>query len=120
MYEMKAYAATKAAILSLSVSLAKELAGTGIIVNSASPGAILTPKFEQIILNMAREQSGNANVTVEEAERFFVENVAPVPSDRMGLVKDIAAMVVFLCSPLAGYVNGANLRVDGGYVPTIN
>jgi NAD(P)-dependent dehydrogenase (short-subunit alcohol dehydrogenase family) len=44
----------------------------------------------------------------------------PNPSGRIGRVHDIATMVVYLASPLAGFVNGANIRVDGGAVTSIN
>ena len=44
----------------------------------------------------------------------------PNPVGRVGRVGDIAATVAFLSSPLAGYINGANIRVDGGTVPTVN
>ncbi|MBR8836920.1 MAG: SDR family oxidoreductase [Stigonema ocellatum SAG 48.90 = DSM 106950] len=42
------------------------------------------------------------------------------PSGRLGTVEDVANLVTFVSSPLAGYINGANLRVDGGWIPTIN
>ena len=44
----------------------------------------------------------------------------PNPTGRIGRVHDIATMVVFLASPLAGFVNGANIHVDGGAVTAIN
>jgi NAD(P)-dependent dehydrogenase (short-subunit alcohol dehydrogenase family) len=42
------------------------------------------------------------------------------PAKRMGRTEEVAAAVAFFASPLADYVNGANLRVDGGYVATVN
>jgi 3-oxoacyl-[acyl-carrier protein] reductase len=44
----------------------------------------------------------------------------PVPVRRLGRVAEIGAMVVLLASPLGGFVNGANIRADGGFVPTVN
>jgi NAD(P)-dependent dehydrogenase (short-subunit alcohol dehydrogenase family) len=56
----------------------------------------------------------------EDVEWEFVRNIVPNPSGRIGRVHDIATMVVYLASPLAGFVNGANIRVDGGAVTSIN
>jgi NAD(P)-dependent dehydrogenase (short-subunit alcohol dehydrogenase family) len=55
-----------------------------------------------------------------ELERRFVAEFDPNPTGRIGRVEDVAALIAFLASPCAAYVNGANLRVDGGNVPTIN
>jgi len=49
-----------------------------------------------------------------------VKNMVPNPSARLGRPADIAATVAFLASPLTGYINGANIRVDGGTVPSVN
>ncbi len=116
---MASYSATKAANLNLAVSLAKDLAGTGITSNAVSPGMIVTPGVEDMLKAMA-PQYGLRPDDFPALEQFAVKNMVPNPSARLGRVEDIAAAVTFLVSPLAGYINGANLRVDGGTVPTIN
>ena len=113
------YSATKAANLNLAVSLAKDLAGTGITSNTVSPGMIVTPGVEDMLKGMA-PQIGLGTDDMAALEQFAVKNMVPNPSARLGRPADIAAAVTFLASPLAGYINGANLRVDGGTVPTTN
>ena len=49
-----------------------------------------------------------------------MKNLVPNPVGRIGHVDEVAAAVAFLASPLADFINGANLRVDGGYVTAIN
>jgi 3-oxoacyl-[acyl-carrier protein] reductase len=117
--QMGNYSATKAANVSLAVSLAKELAGTGITSNAVSPGMVVTPGVEEMLKGMA-PQLGLSPDNLSALEQFAVKNMVPNPAGRLGRVEDIAAAVTFLASPLAGYINGTNLRVDGGTVPTIN
>jgi NAD(P)-dependent dehydrogenase (short-subunit alcohol dehydrogenase family) len=115
---LAAYSATKGANINLAVGLAKELAGTGITSNAVSPGPILTPAFEQWVNAMAEQKGWPKEWAQREA--LFVKEVTPNPSNRIGRVWDIADMVAFLSSPRAGYVNGANIRVDGGAVSSVN
>ena len=56
----------------------------------------------------------------DEIEQLIVEQIAPNPTGRMGTPDDIAHAALFLASPLAGYINGTNLRVDGGAVATVH
>jgi NAD(P)-dependent dehydrogenase (short-subunit alcohol dehydrogenase family) len=91
-----AYAASKAGLTGLTRSLIRELGSRGIRVNVISPGLVDT--------EMATSQP-------EEARRRF-EMVSAL--HRLGHPRDIASVVLFLVSPLSGWVNGVTLPVDGG------
>ncbi len=112
------YAATKAASVNLTGSLAKFLAHTGITANVVSPGAIATEGLKEMFTGMAA-QSGWGN-NWDEIEKHIVTDIIPNPCGRLGLPQDVADAVVFLASPCAAYINGANIRVDGGLIPTTN
>jgi 3alpha(or 20beta)-hydroxysteroid dehydrogenase len=95
------YAATKWAIRGMTKCAAMELGGHGIRVNSVHPGMIDTP--------MTRVHGGDA------AMEF---GASKVPMRRVGTPDDIAPVYVFLASEESGYMNGAELAVDGGVTAT--
>jgi NAD(P)-dependent dehydrogenase (short-subunit alcohol dehydrogenase family) len=113
------YAASKAASVNLTVSLSKELAKTGITANTVSPGGFLTKGAERRIRQYAEKQQWSTTEWTEIEARFARE-LLPNPVGRLGRVEEVAHLITFIASPLAGYINGANLRIDGGTVPTIN
>lgn len=92
-----AYAASKAALLGLTRSLALELAGRGVTVNAVTPGFIATVMTDEHVQGAARETL-----------------LSSIPLGRIGAPEDVAAAVRFLCSPAAGYITGQVLRVNGG------
>ncbi len=112
------YAAAKAALVNSTVSLAQELAGTGITVNTVSPGPVYTPTLERIARDLAAQNGWGEDWS--EIEQKLITQVAPLSVNRIGCVGDIANAVTFLASPLADFIDGANLRVDGGLVTAIN
>jgi 3-oxoacyl-[acyl-carrier protein] reductase len=113
------YSASKAAINNLSLSLTKALGASGVTVNTVSPGMILTPKLEKVFRQMATANGWvAADASWEEIERALL-TVSRVPLGRFGHVDEVAHAVAFLCSPLAGYITGADLRIDGGVVPAL-
>ncbi len=111
------YATTKAANIAQAVSLAKELGGTGVTSNTVSPGPIRTPGLEAGAREMMTAQGQEYDFAA--FEQFYVAQTQ-IPARRIGSPEDIANAVAFLASPLADYITGTNLRVDGGILPTTN
>ena len=115
---LPSYNVTKAASINMTVSLAKELANTGITVNTVTPGTIMTHGWEEWARGFAKTRGWGDDIA--EIERRAVQELLPNSVGRVGRVNEVADLVVFVASPLAGYINGANLRIDGGYVQSVN
>lgn len=90
------YTASKAGVIGFSKSIAKEVGSRGITANVVAPGYIVT------------DMTGKLSETQQKAIMDLV------PVKRMGTVEDIANAVLFLASPLAEYITGETIRVDGG------
>jgi len=113
------YAAAKAALVNMTVSLAKALAGTNITVNTISPGVIGTAGVETVLKNAA-ERLGWGDDWPTIQKNWFEKMLHDHNVQRLGRVEEVAELVAFVASPVAGYINGANLRIDGGLSPSIN
>lgn len=111
------YNATLAARHNLAVSLARELKDTGVTSNVVSPGAILAEAARPMLARMA--QAHGWGETWEEMERNATQAMAPNDVGRLGRPEEIAAAVAYLASPLADYVSGATIRVDGGTIRSV-
>lgn len=109
---MVEYSAAKAAVVNMTTSLARHLTGSGITANTVSPGVIVTDGMRRMFEDGASSRGWPQQWSQLEAR--VVAEYAPNPTGRLGTGEDIAAAVAFLASPLAGYINGINLRVDGG------
>ncbi len=97
----------RAAVASWSKTLSNEVAQFGITVNNVLPGATETERLEEI----AKVSAAKQHKTIEE---IYEQMANASPAKRIGKPEEVAAAVVFLASPLAGYINGINLPVDGG------
>jgi len=92
------YAAAKAGVHALTRVLSRECARRGIRVNAVAPGVIETP------------------MTAHLPDLVRTEMIRNISSQRFGTVDEVAHAVLFLCSPMASYVNGHVLEVNGGWV----
>ena len=90
------YAASKAGMIGLTKSIAAEVASRNITANAVAPGFIATPMTDKL----TDDQKAKIN--------------AQIPAGRMGTPEEIAAAVLYLASPEAGYVTGATIHVNGG------
>lgn len=115
---MPDYAATKAAQVNLTVSLSKELADIGITVNTVSPGIVVTETVQKFFRQTAKQQGWSSDWN--EIEKHIMKDFLPNTVGRLGKPEDVANLVAFLSSPLSGYINGADYRIDGGSTTCIN
>jgi len=90
------YAASKAALIGFTKSTAREVASRGITVNAVAPGLIET------------------DITTEMPAKAREALIGQIPLGRMGTTDEVAEVVAFLSSPLAGYITGQALVIDGG------
>ncbi|MEZ6130970.1 MAG: SDR family NAD(P)-dependent oxidoreductase [Planctomycetaceae bacterium] len=92
------YSAAKAGVVGFTKALSKELAGRRITVNAVAPGVVLTEMGESI----------------PEAAR--AEMLKTIPLQRFGTPEEVANAILFLCSPLADYITGQTIHVNGGWL----
>ncbi|MBU2948835.1 SDR family NAD(P)-dependent oxidoreductase [Zobellia uliginosa] len=107
------YNACKAAIINLSKCLSRAYSKEEILFNCVSPAYIETPMTDAMMEDLAKEK----DISVKEAVEWFVKNKRPhIAMERRGKPEEVAAVVAFLCSEHASYINGTNVRIDGGAV----
>ncbi len=100
-HSLPLYAASKHAVVGLTRSAAVEYARKGIRVNAVGPSVVKTPMLDGAFALLPR---------------FVEAATAANPSRRLGEPEEVAAAVVWLCSDAAGFVNGAVLPIDGGFL----
>ena len=111
------YAAAKAAMIAMTASLAKSVAKDGITANCVSPGTIRSASLEQAFRAAAATRGLEIDAPWSDIEKTALPMFADVPMGRVGTLEEIADAVSFLVSPRAGYITGANIRLDGGMWP---
>ena len=111
------YSGAKAAMNNFTVSLAGSLKGTGVTVNTLSPGVILVDSM----LRWGREKFGNETMTDDEVAQSIADaGIFEMPTvGRAGKADDIAVVACMLASPRSGFITGVNYRVDGGQIHTV-
>ena len=90
------YAASKAGVIGMTKSLARELGSRGVTVNAIAPGFIET------------------DMTAVLPENIKEGLLGSIPLGRLGQAEEVAALAAFLCSEQAGYITGQVIHVDGG------
>ncbi len=101
------YGATKAAMISISKSLARKYGRDGVLINSVLPGLIHTAMWERAATEIAEAVGSTMDEIIEN-------NGKGVPVGRYGTANEVASLIIFLCSDAASYINGTSIEVDGG------
>ncbi len=102
----------RAAVTGLARTLANEYTAAGITVNNVCPGYTRTARLD----DLASTISGRTRISPEEV---FANWAREIPAGRLGTPEEFAAVVAFLASERASYVNGTSVAVDGGLVRSL-
>ncbi len=111
------YSGAKAALNNYTVSLAGSLKGSGVTVNTLTPGVIMVDG----LIRYGRARYGDELLSIEDITRRLAdEKVFDLPpAGRLGTPEEIAVIACTLASPIIGFVTGSNYRVDGGQVRSV-
>lgn len=102
----------RGAVGNWSKSLAYELGPHGITVNNILPGYTMTDRLSKLMVSRAQDRNMDVNALIET----YVEQI---PAKRLATPDEIGNVVAFIATPAAGYINGINLPVDGGYLKSL-
>ena len=98
--ELSAYASSKGALISLTKSLASELANKKIRINSISPGFTKTSFYKKF----------------KKKKKLYNWTLSRIPMNRWGSPTEVSNLVSFLVSENSSYINGENINIDGGWL----
>ncbi len=110
------YCAAKAGVLALAKGLSRSYATEGLLVNAVSPAFIATPMTDAMMEKRAAETGTDVDGAIAS---FLAEERPYLELRRRGAADEVAAVIAFLCSDRASFVNGSNYRVDAGSVATV-
>lgn len=110
-----AYAAAKAALSTYSKSLSKQVSPQGVRVVRVSPGWIETEASIALATRLAADSGGD----IEQGKRMIMESLGGIPIGRPSKPAEVASLIAFLASDLAGSITGTEYVIDGGTVPTV-
>jgi NAD(P)-dependent dehydrogenase (short-subunit alcohol dehydrogenase family) len=110
-----AYAAAKAALTNYSKGLSNEVAPNGVRVIAVAPGFIETTAATGLIERLAK----NAGTDFATARQGLMDSLGGIPIGRTGHPEEVAELVAFLASDRAPYINGTEIVIDGGTIPTV-
>ena len=102
----------RGAVGNWSKSLAYELGPHGITVNNILPGYTMTDRLSKLMDSWAQDRNMDVDALIET----YVEQI---PAKRLATPDEIGNVVAFIATPAAGYINGINLPVDGGYLKSL-
>lgn len=103
---------TRGAVASWAKTLSLELAPFGITVNNVLPGASMTGRLKAVI----QANADKAGKSYDEAKKTMISDI---PAGRISEPEEVAALIAFLATPAAGYINGTSIPVDGGRTGSI-
>ena len=111
------YSGAKAALNNFTVSLAGSLKGTGVTVNTITPGIIMVDGM----IRWGRARYGDDALSIDEiTRRMAADGIFDLPpAGRLGQPAEVAMVACMLASPRLGYVTGSNYRVDGGQIRSV-
>lgn len=114
------YNVAKAGLINLSKTLANGLAADNILVNCVCPGLTRTPAIARSSRRRLEEEGRPAEgLSDEEAVAAYFGPRRPMPLGRIGSAEEVAAVVVFLCSPAASWITGTCIDADGGWTKSM-
>ncbi len=110
------YGPAKAAMVNLSMGLSKALSGTGVTVNTVSPGMIMTEGLMEFLQSFAAGRGWGDDT--DRAAEYILKGCGQTVN-RIGQVSDVAFAVAMLASPRGEFMNGVNIHLDGGGTASI-